>query len=132
MLSTADLSQTMYLEVQQWPDRTFDRTTSTLAVVGSGDPVVIYDSLRRASSTITLLTRTKADYQALNALVGANQPLTLNAPCDAVHPDGTFAFVVLQATPRRYSNNGADWRFLWDLDIQEVPDTAPTLLGAGA
>lgn len=105
------------VDIQQWPDRTFERSNSVLPIVGRRDPVVLVDELRLPGSTITFLTLTAAEGAALLAMLRTTGPLQLLSPCAGV--EDTW-FVPLDAKPARLTNNGSDVRRLWDVTIQEV------------
>lgn len=119
-LVTADGTRAAYTEIQQWPERVKERTYSNLAVQGRADPVVLFDVVRFSTSTITLLTRTVADYTAILSTLSANQPLIISAPCPGVNLTGDVTAMVLRFVERRLTNRGDDVRRLWDVDIQAV------------
>ncbi|MFE3071780.1 hypothetical protein [Streptomyces sp. NPDC059247] len=104
-------------DVWEWAEREFVRSTSVLAIVGSRDPVVLLDELRRPSSTLTLLTRTQGEAWVMLQTLYLREPLQLLTPCADVP---TVWLVVLGVTERRVTNSSSDHRRGWDLQVQEV------------
>lgn len=117
---TADGTRIATTTIQQWPQRDRDRDASVLRIAGAGDPVVIWDALSSASSTITFATETVEDRTALLNVLTANQKLIMNAPCEGVSFGAPVNFYLLRLRERRVTNRGTDVRRLFDADIQEV------------
>ncbi|MEV7915807.1 hypothetical protein ACQKNQ_12655 [Staphylococcus pasteuri] len=105
------------VDIQQWPERTHERASSVLPIVGRADPVVLLDTLRLASSSITFLTRTAAEGAALLDVLRSTTPLQLLSPCAGVED---VWLTVLDAKPARLTNDGNDARRLWEVSVQEV------------
>ncbi|MYR93388.1 MULTISPECIES: hypothetical protein [unclassified Streptomyces] len=105
------------VDIQQWPERTHERASSVLPIVGRADPVVLLDTLRLASSSITFLTRDAAEGAALLAVLRSTTPLQLLSPCAGVED---VWLTVLETKPTRLTNDGNDARRLWETSVQEV------------
>ncbi|WBB59350.1 hypothetical protein O7599_27800 [Streptomyces sp. WMMC500] len=121
-LQTATGAFPTWTEILEWPEETYDRDNAVLAIHRSPAPVVVFDSLRMPHSTLSLLTRTEADYIQMESVLSQNERLVLDPECPAVALGNTVTFVVLSATKERVSGRAGDWRRMWHLSIQVVTD----------
>ncbi|MFB6943400.1 hypothetical protein ACFWGL_12390 [Streptomyces sp. NPDC060286] len=117
MVRPAEGAPGAVVDIQQWPERTHERASSVLPIVGRADPVVLLDTLRLASSSITFLTRDAAENAALLDVLSTPGPLQLLSPCAGVEE---VWFTALTTTAARLTTNPADPRRLWETVVQEV------------
>lgn len=120
VVSTADGTQVAVIDIQEWPTHDMQRGAALLPIVGRAEPVVLLDTLRLPSSTITFLTRDATEANALLDVLQYRGKIRLISPCPGVE---SIWFVVMSTSRVRLTNTGTEVRRLWPTNIQEV--TAP-------
>ncbi|GAA2118626.1 hypothetical protein [Streptomyces synnematoformans] len=121
-LQTASGAFPTWTEILEWPEEQYDRDNAVLAIHRNPAPVVVFDSLRYPSSTISLLTRTEEDYIQMESVLSQDERLILVPECPAVALGPAVTFVLLSTVRERFTGRAGDWRRIWNCSIQVVAD----------
>lgn len=136
-LSLPITGEAVQLTIVDWPEKAYAFRGSVIGVAGRTAPIVVGDKRLAASSTLTVLTRTKAELLALRDLLASGDVIQIRPVCGAVEAEYV---AVLDVTETRYKPAskptdggvpaGSDWRRLVVMPVQvvdEPPRSIPAL-----
>lgn len=121
------------LTIQDWDELSFRARQTIVDVAGRAAPVVVSDVRSLPSSTLVVLTRTRADLSALRDLLNLGDVIHVRAICGAVEnaylavgdvSETRITARSLKTDPRQA---GSDWRRSVNLTVQEVEAPALTI-----
>lgn len=128
-LSDAVGGQSAEVVIRAWPEKTYDRRSSTFRAGGRN--IAVLGDLAGFRGTLEIFTETTASRDNVIALLdGATEGvIQIRQPGGY---DGVDAYLaVLAVTDRRFSQDGSDQRRIIVLDVVEVEGWAPTLEARG-
>ncbi len=112
-----------------WPDRTFDRKSTTYQVGGRN--VVVAGELVQPTGAVELFVETTSARDNLAALLRDATEATVQVRQPGGY-DGVDSYLsVTRLVERRWSQDGTDQRRVFALDVSEVEGWAPTLEASG-
>ena len=128
-LSLPVTGEAVQLTIVDWPEKAYAARGAVIAVAGRTTPIVVSDKRIAASSTLTVLTRTKAELDALRDLLAVGDVIQVRPVCGAVEAEYV---AVLDVTEQRYRPRtlrtdggvpaGSDWRRYVVLECQVVDE----------
>lgn len=137
-LSLPITGEGVQLTIVDWPEKSFAFRGSVIGVSGRTAPIVVGDKRLAASSTMTVLTRTKEQLFALRDLLASGDVIQVRPVCGAVEAEYVS---VLDVTETRYKPSsrttdggvpaGSDWRRLVVMPVQVVDEPPRSIRALG-
>lgn len=130
--------EAVQLTIVDWPEKQYAFRGSVIGVAGRVTPIVVSDKRLAASSTLTVLTRTREELMALRDILATGDVIQIRPVCGAVEAEYV---AVLDVNEQRFKPNsnpinggiqaGSDWRRLVVMPVQVVDEPPRTIPAIG-